>query len=215
MSSNALDECYRYAILDERGNVVPCKHERWSNWAFGGERVVKAKRIGDLVIATTFSGRCEEQDGPARFWRVRLRNKRLERLARAAPTFRAWKAIEIACPKTLEEALESTKRIDFERAFASLEEALQYHAEIRKQITARDRVRRRKPEKAQQLLLKLDSWCSGKRGRQSEVARAVGVGRQLVNDWLAGRKKMTGDEALAVLDFLAKQRRIATRSVKT
>ena len=214
MSVDVGDERYRYAILDERGNVVPCKHQRWSNWAFGGERLFKTERVGDLAIATTFQGRCDEQDGPARFWRVRLRNKRLDRLARSAPTFRTWNAIGIACPKTFEEALASTKRIDFERSFASLEEALLYHAEIKKRIIVRDRLRRKKPEKAQQLLLKLDSWCSEKRGRQSEVACAVGVGRQLVNDWLAGRKKMTGDEALAVLDFLAKQRRIAARLAK-
>jgi plasmid maintenance system antidote protein VapI len=38
------------------------------------------------------------------------------------------------------------------------------------------------------------------------VARAIGVPRQRINDWLAGRVQMTGEQALGLLEFLEKQK---------
>jgi plasmid maintenance system antidote protein VapI len=37
------------------------------------------------------------------------------------------------------------------------------------------------------------------------VARAIGVSRQRINDWLAGRVQMTGEQALALLAYLDKE----------
>jgi DNA-binding transcriptional regulator YdaS (Cro superfamily) len=39
-------------------------------------------------------------------------------------------------------------------------------------------------------------------GSQAEAARRIGVSPQRVNDWLAGRVKPSGDQVLALLDFL-------------
>jgi hypothetical protein len=38
-------------------------------------------------------------------------------------------------------------------------------------------------------LAKLGDWCAEKRGRQSDLARAIEATPQAVNDWLNGRKK--------------------------
>jgi plasmid maintenance system antidote protein VapI len=59
-------------------------------------------------------------------------------------------------------------------------------------------------------LAQLAYWCEQAWGRQTQVAKAVGVTPQTVNDWLNGRKKMTGEQALRVSAFInsvVKQRR--------
>jgi DNA-binding transcriptional regulator YiaG len=43
------------------------------------------------------------------------------------------------------------------------------------------------------------------RGRRSEFARLVGIERQAVTDWLAGRQEPTGEQVLALVEFLEKQ----------
>lgn len=57
-------------------------------------------------------------------------------------------------------------------------------------------------ERAAQLLEILRSWCREKRGRQTQVARIVGVKPASVSDWLSGRRQFTGEQSLAVREFL-------------
>jgi transcriptional regulator with XRE-family HTH domain len=73
---------------------------------------------------------------------------------------------------------------------------------------------RKEPEREQQLLAELGLWCERKWGRQAEVARRVGVSPQTVNDWLSGRKKMTGAQALSVLELVTKERKRRQSSVQ-
>jgi helix-turn-helix protein len=50
-------------------------------------------------------------------------------------------------------------------------------------------------------------WCDEKHGRQSEVASYIGVRPSTVNDWFTGRKNAMGEQALAIQEFLRRQRR--------
>jgi hypothetical protein len=61
-------------------------------------------------------------------------------------------------------------------------------------------------QRTAKLLERLKIWCAEERGRQAEAARFVQTTPQTVNDWLAGRKQLTGEQALALQAFLAKQR---------
>ena len=63
------------------------------------------------------------------------------------------------------------------------------------------------PDRAQELLAQLSHWCDQKWGRQAYVARLVASSPQTVNDWLNGRKKMTGEQALRVQELLCKEQR--------
>jgi hypothetical protein len=62
-------------------------------------------------------------------------------------------------------------------------------------------------ERTRELLEALKAWCDLEYGRRAEAARAIGTTRQTVSDWFAGRKQLTGEQALAAQAFLAKQRR--------
>jgi transcriptional regulator with XRE-family HTH domain len=53
-----------------------------------------------------------------------------------------------------------------------------------------------------QLLTTLRAWCEQQRGRQSEVARILGVQPSAVADWFSGRRKLTGEQSLKVQEFL-------------
>jgi hypothetical protein len=68
------------------------------------------------------------------------------------------------------------------------------------------RLSRKKPDKAEVLLAELSHWCAQKWGRQAYAAREVGTTAQMVNDWLSGRKKMTGEQALRVQELLHKEK---------
>lgn len=57
----------------------------------------------------------------------------------------------------------------------------------------------------EELLLKLRRWCNGDRGRRVIAAKAVGVSRQRVSDWFAGRSKPTSEQILAVQAFLKRR----------
>jgi hypothetical protein len=92
-------------------------------------------------------------------------------------------------------------------SFATLGEALAFHEEVRKHCSQQMRLSRTKPEKAQMLLAELSHWCAQKWGRQARTAREVGATAQAVNDWLSGRKKMTGKQALRVQELLQKENR--------
>jgi transcriptional regulator with XRE-family HTH domain len=53
----------------------------------------------------------------------------------------------------------------------------------------------------------LKAWADAGYGRHAELARMLGVSRQLVSDWFAGRNKPTLDSGLKIQAFLKKQRR--------
>jgi predicted transcriptional regulator len=56
------------------------------------------------------------------------------------------------------------------------------------------------------LMSALKKWTAEKYGRQSEIAREVGVSRHLVNDWIAGRRPPSLDQYLKLQAFVKKQR---------
>ena len=56
-----------------------------------------------------------------------------------------------------------------------------------------------------ELLDRLRTYCESGYGRQTEVSREIKVSRQRINDWLAGRVKPTGEQTLALLEFLSKR----------
>jgi transcriptional regulator with XRE-family HTH domain len=58
------------------------------------------------------------------------------------------------------------------------------------------------PERTQRILSELRDWCDEQRGRRSEVARAAGVERQAVYNWLAGFAEPTAEQILIVQDIL-------------
>jgi DNA-binding XRE family transcriptional regulator len=57
-------------------------------------------------------------------------------------------------------------------------------------------------ERTESLIADLEAWCSKKRGRQTELARAIGVTRQAVNFWLTRRSSPTSEQTLAIIEFL-------------
>jgi len=62
-------------------------------------------------------------------------------------------------------------------------------------------------QESENLIAQLKAWCDEKYGRRAEVARMIGVSRQLVSDWFAGRTTPTLDAGLKLQAFLKKQRR--------
>jgi DNA-binding transcriptional regulator YdaS (Cro superfamily) len=62
-------------------------------------------------------------------------------------------------------------------------------------------------QRTKKLLDALKAWCDEKYGRQTEVARVLGVTPQSLNDWFAGRKQLMGEHALAIQEFLRTHRR--------
>ncbi len=56
-------------------------------------------------------------------------------------------------------------------------------------------------------MVHLKAWRDKEYGRRAEVAREVGTTRQTVSDWFAGRKQLTGEQALGIQEFLKIQRR--------
>jgi hypothetical protein len=69
----------------------------------------------------------------------------------------------------------------------------------------------RMSELTKQLLDALKAWCDEKYGRQTEIAKILGVKPQTVNDWFGGRKQLMGEQALAIQEFLKKKRRLKTK----
>jgi DNA-binding XRE family transcriptional regulator len=53
----------------------------------------------------------------------------------------------------------------------------------------------------------LQDWCKEKYGRNTEVAEKLGVSRQLVSDWFAGRTVPNWATGLKIQEFLKQQRR--------
>ena len=63
------------------------------------------------------------------------------------------------------------------------------------------------PRESEVLIAELKAWCDEKYGRRVEVARMLGVSKQLVSDWMAGRAVPTLDHGLQIQAFLKKQKR--------
>jgi plasmid maintenance system antidote protein VapI len=57
------------------------------------------------------------------------------------------------------------------------------------------------------LITDLKTWADVEHGRRSKLARILGVSRQRVTDWIAGRKAPTLEQGLKLQAFLKKQRR--------
>jgi hypothetical protein len=65
-------------------------------------------------------------------------------------------------------------------------------------------------EETEKLMAELKIWVDAEDaeyGRRAKVAREIGVSRQQVTDWLAGRKSPTLEHGLRLQAFLKKQRR--------
>ena len=56
------------------------------------------------------------------------------------------------------------------------------------------------------LIERLKEWTSQERGRQSEIARLLGVSRSTVTDWLKGRTVPSWEAGKKIEQFLKKQR---------
>jgi len=66
-------------------------------------------------------------------------------------------------------------------------------------------------QESENLVAELRAWCDEKYGRRAELARMLGVSKQLVSDWFAGRTMPTLDVGLQLQTFLKKQRRARSR----
>ncbi|HET9376082.1 MAG TPA: hypothetical protein VFO40_13995 [Chthoniobacterales bacterium] len=62
------------------------------------------------------------------------------------------------------------------------------------------------PKESENLIAKLKSRADAEYRRRAELARMLGVARQRVTDWLAGRTTHTLDSELKTQAFLKKQR---------
>jgi DNA-binding XRE family transcriptional regulator len=65
-------------------------------------------------------------------------------------------------------------------------------------------------KEAEKLLLELKEWADARYGRRAEVAQLLGVSKQLISEWFAGRSTPTWDHGLAIAAFLSRQRRRAS-----
>jgi hypothetical protein len=165
--------------------------------------------VGNWLIETTFAGQSRALDGPRLFWLVRFSGSTDPRakIRNDGDGFPAALSSSLATRcETLEEAFKETPPFRFEKCFGTREEALEFHASLVKQARAKERLRQKMPEKFQEFLVELGYWCEQEWGRQAKLARAVGTSAQTVNDWLNGRKSMTGEQVLRVQDFLHEER---------
>jgi hypothetical protein len=58
------------------------------------------------------------------------------------------------------------------------------------------------PSKTEKLLKEIQTWCDLEYGRRAQLGRAIGVGRQVVTNWFAGRQRPTGEQVLLIQEFL-------------
>jgi transcriptional regulator with XRE-family HTH domain len=61
------------------------------------------------------------------------------------------------------------------------------------------------PEELDKLMADLRAWCDEKYGRQAELADELGVSKQLVTNWLAGRRSPTLKHFFEIRRFLDEQ----------
>lgn len=57
------------------------------------------------------------------------------------------------------------------------------------------------------LISKLRAYCKERHGRNTEIAKMLGVSRQLVTDWFSGKAVPTLSTGLRIQTFLKQQRR--------
>jgi DNA-binding XRE family transcriptional regulator len=62
-------------------------------------------------------------------------------------------------------------------------------------------------EETEKLMAELRAWADAEYGRRADLARMLGVYRQQITDWLAGRKSPTLEQGLKIQAFLRKQRK--------
>jgi DNA-binding XRE family transcriptional regulator len=60
------------------------------------------------------------------------------------------------------------------------------------------------------ILNALRHWCAQERGRQSEVAQAIGVQRYAINDWIKGRSQPSLRDGIKLIDFMKRHRLVLT-----
>ena len=58
-------------------------------------------------------------------------------------------------------------------------------------------------QRTEELIQNAATWCRQKRGRQSELARALGINRQAVYEWFKQKRQPTTEQALTLIEFLA------------
>jgi predicted transcriptional regulator len=66
-------------------------------------------------------------------------------------------------------------------------------------------------KESEKLLTELKAWANAEYGRRAELARMLGVSRQLVSEWFAGRATPTWDNGMRIEELLRKQRRVKSR----
>jgi hypothetical protein len=186
-------------------------HFKWLRFR-GGERASKVRydTAGNCSIETVFSGTSYVMDGPHLWWRVTVTKHQ-----RAAPSrppddsgFLHALRQDLANKASSIDDLFKSASDKFTRSFATVEQATEAHMSLLKRVRAevRRNDKMRRPELSEILLSKLGYWCEQGWGRQTETAKAIGVTSQRVNDWITGRKKMTGEQALRLQKFLQRQR---------
>lgn len=52
------------------------------------------------------------------------------------------------------------------------------------------------------LISVLKLWCAEKHGRQAQASKILCLGGSTLRDWLSGRRQPTGEQALALSEFL-------------
>jgi len=63
------------------------------------------------------------------------------------------------------------------------------------------------PDEVEKILTEMEAWCSKKYGRQTELAEALGVSKQLVANWIARRRALTLKNYFAIRDFLNREKK--------
>jgi hypothetical protein len=203
-----------HAILLKNGTVKLASGRAHFNWLHfrGGKRASKVRydTAGNYSIETVFSGTSYVMDGPHLWWRVTVTKHQMAAPSRPPADSGLLGALgqDLAnkC-SSIDELFKSASGM-FRRSFAIVEEATEEHMSLLKRVRAEVRCndKMRRPELSEILLSKLGYWCEQGWGRQTETAKAIGVTSQRVNDWITGRKKMTGEQALRLQNFLQRQR---------
>jgi len=61
-------------------------------------------------------------------------------------------------------------------------------------------------EEIEKLVTELRNWCAQKHGRQVEIARHLGIKKQHIQAWLAGKHMPGTKHYFKIRDFLAQQK---------
>jgi len=199
-----------HAVLGPEREIVPCTYSRYNTWFCrrGGWRLsrIRTDLIAEWKLETQFAGRSPTLDGPHLWWLVRLSNPPSKGGFLFLPRYWGYRRCE-----TLRETLGTLPPVVLEAYFLTLKLALNFYRLAQKEVRAKEKLVGTIREKAQELLAQLAFWCEQEWGRQSLVARTVGTSPQMVNDWINGRKKMAGEQALRVEELLKKQLRTGRR----